>query len=166
VIFHPKPFTIGDFNGSGCHTNYSTDSTRREGGMKHIIEHHMPALAEHHEAHIAVYGSDNELRLSGKFETSSIKSFSYGVGSRGCSVRIPVMTEKDGKGYYEDRRPASNMNPYIVTALVVDTTVLKSKYQKDLVVSQSKFRKSKSHIDYLWEPINKPSIIIIIIVII
>lgn len=27
-------------------------------------------------------------------------------------------TERDGKGYFEDRRPASNMDPYVVTTLL------------------------------------------------
>lgn len=32
----PKP-VLGDWNGSGCHMNYSTESTRKEGGLEFII---------------------------------------------------------------------------------------------------------------------------------
>ena len=34
------------------------------------------------------------------------------------------MTEKDQKGYFEDRRPASNMDPYVVTGKIMETCVL------------------------------------------
>ena len=41
--------------------------------------------------------------------------FSFGVGSRGDSARIPNTTVAEGwKGYIEDRRPASNCDPYRV----------------------------------------------------
>jgi len=30
----------------------------------------------------------------------------------------------NGKGYVEDRRPASNIDPYIVSAIIFDTGVL------------------------------------------
>lgn len=44
--------------------------------------------------------------MTGKHETASYDSFSYGVANRGCSVRIPRQTEGDGYGYMEDRRPS------------------------------------------------------------
>jgi glutamine synthetase len=53
--------------------------------------------------HIAVYGEDNELRLTGKHETASLNEFSYGVANRGCSVRIGRETAAEGFGYFEDR---------------------------------------------------------------
>ena len=80
------------------------------------------------EEHIAAYdisgGEDNKRRLTGAHETAPITRFSYGVANRGCSVRIPRMTEKEGCGYFEDRRPASNMDPYVVTAKIMETCVL------------------------------------------
>ena len=72
-----------------------------------------------------MYGDDNQKRLTGIHETSSMSSFSFGVGNRNASFRIPTSTmHARGKGYIEDRRPASNIDPYLATAMIVDTGVL------------------------------------------
>ena len=74
------------------------------------------------ERHISVYGADNDQRLTGQHETQSIDQFSYGVSDRGASIRIPVGTIDDGwKGRLEDRRPASNADPYKVAAAIIKT---------------------------------------------
>jgi len=52
----------------------------------------MPKMAAKHKEHITLYGEGNSKRLTGKHETASIEKFSYGVGNRGCSVRIPTYT--------------------------------------------------------------------------
>ena len=72
---------------------------------------------------MGVYGKDNELRCSGKLETSDYQTFSYGVADRGASIRIPRETERLRTGYFEDRRPASNMDPYLVTSKILETVM-------------------------------------------
>ena len=100
---------------------------REEGGMEYIHEA-IKKLSLRHNTHMKGYdgnkGSDNERRLTGAHETAPYHTFSYGVANRGCSVRIPRQCSDDLRGYFEDRRPSSNCDPYTVTKLIVETTVL------------------------------------------
>lgn len=117
---HPKPIVEGDWNGAGMHTNVSTKKMREEGGLE-VIKKAIYKLGSKHAEHIAVYGEGNELRLTGKHETASINDFSYGVANRGASIRIGRDTMAEGKGYFEDRRPSSNADPYVVTGKIMTT---------------------------------------------
>ena len=122
ISWHCKPMT-GDWNGSGMHANFSNE-VLRTCGSKEIYGKICEAFGtpDRIKAHIAVYGADNHMRLTGLHETQSIDKFSYGVSDRGASIRIPIATvEKGYKGWLEDRRPNSAADPYKVAAAIIKT---------------------------------------------
>ena len=129
ICFEPKPFAF--INGSGCHANFSTKSMRDKddadgaGGADGIKEIHrvIQNMKKHHAEDIQHYGKNNDKRLSGIHETSSYQAFSWGVANRGASVRINNNTHLSGFGYFEDRRPAANMDPYLVTSILMQRVI-------------------------------------------
>jgi len=120
INWHCKPVP-GDWNGSGMHANFS-NSLLREAGNKEAYDKVCMAFEPVVKEHIAVYGADNHLRLTGLHETQSIDKFSYGISDRGASIRIPIATVENGwKGWLEDRRPNSAADPYAVAARIIKT---------------------------------------------
>lgn len=122
ISFHPKP--RDDINGSGCHINFSTENTRNKcdsngkTGLTYIYNY----IENLHQCHSEInefYGENNNLRLTGKHETSSFDSFTSGIGTRNTSIRIPNETNKQHCGYLEDRRPGANIDPYKATSMLL-----------------------------------------------
>lgn len=129
VTFHPKPIRRPEFkelwNGSGAHINISTNESRKENGLD-VIYQYMDLLKDKHKEHLEMYGKDNEYRLTGNHETGDINNFTYGIGSRGRSIRIPNNTYENKCGYFEDRRPASNIDPYLACGIIAKTLLIES----------------------------------------
>ena len=121
VELHCKPIK-GDWNGSGMHANFSTAYMRDVGGKDYFLAL-MDAFEKNCQEHIAVYGPDNHMRLTGLHETQSIDMFSWGVADRGASIRVPHGFVKNDayKGYLEDRRPNSQGDPYQIASRILQT---------------------------------------------
>lgn len=152
------------YNGSGCHTNFSTANTRQPSstadntdavtspnylyGMDYIrnLLEYINYYTNTHNNDTLPYVCNNSQfektkfedifgngvceRLTGTNETSDWQYFTWSVGERNCSARVPYHVATTGHGYLEDRRPGSNCNPYSVAIYLLNmvSTMTTAKY--------------------------------------
>ena len=119
VSLASKP--VKGWNGAGLHTNFSNRHTRKELVGINAINEAILKLEANHDLHIENYGEGIKDRLTGEHETCSWDEFKSGNSDRGASIRIPPAVKESGKGYFEDRRPNANADPYTVCALILST---------------------------------------------
>lgn len=96
---------------------YSTADTRQPLSGMLAIKRHLDLLESAHLRHKLTYSKQNPLR--------DYKSeFNICVGGRNsnASIVVPSKTLLQQAGHFVDCRPASNMDPYLVTAVILATT--------------------------------------------
>lgn len=99
---------------------------REDNGYKHI-EEAMKRLEKSHCSDLKQYEGplgDNKKRLIGQFCASRADKFSWGVADRTASVKISKIVASKKKGYFEDRRPGADADPYVVISTLIKTILL------------------------------------------
>lgn len=119
-----SPLYLVDFPGSGCHTNFSTIKMRE--GYKdnyglYYIKDVIDKMKKTSSQDVLYYGENTKSRLTGRNETASYDEFSWSVGDRSTSIRITQDTNRNQKGYLEDRRPSANCDPYLVIYRILNS---------------------------------------------
>jgi glutamine synthetase len=120
IDFRPVVVRGQNINNSGCHVNFSTSKMRADGGIDYIyalLEFISDNQEEFPNKYVFenLYGRGVCERLTGRLETSDWRDFTWGIGTRDTSVRIPISVNDAKCGYFEDRRPGANVNPYIIS---------------------------------------------------
>ena len=133
----PKPFPGDDWNGSGCHINFSTPTFAAGKADSKYIDELLADVAEDHSDHIRSYGDGNTERLTGKNETPHIDDFEWGKGDRSVAIRIPV-----GDTHLEDRRPGANINPYTAVNSLLKSLIRAEKTHGRQVASKRTKKKT------------------------
>ena len=122
VEYHCKPLgAIPTGTAPACTRTSPPPICVKTGGKEYFLAL-MAAFEKNTKEHIAVYGPDNHLRLTGHHETQSIDQFSWGIADRGASIRVPHSFANNGfRGYLEDRRPNSQGDPYQIASRILET---------------------------------------------
>ncbi|RNF04701.1 putative glutamine synthetase, partial [Trypanosoma rangeli] len=109
-------------------------STRAENGLSVIYEY-VERLKKTLSKDIIFYGAENDERLTGRHESSRPNEVTAGVGTRHTSIRIPNAVAAEQKGYMEDRRPAGDADPYLVSSRLFSSCVALEAPELDLMSS-------------------------------
>ena len=125
VSFEPDPIP-GCTHTLSCHVEFSTSETRSPGTGLQAIEAQVDRLRGSHMKHVIAYGRGYLRRLAAPSRTQlrqQSQEFTYSFGSKLSSIMIPHEVRIRKFGCYFDQRPASNMDPYLVTALLVSSAL-------------------------------------------